>query len=216
MVLLLAGAVGTIVTLRVAVLGAGIQGTCAAFALAAAGHRVDLYDRNAACVTETSAQNEGKIHLGYVYANDPSRRTARMMARGALCFAPLMRRWLGSAFDRVPVSSPFRYAVNAASLLTVDAIRGHFDDCVRIAGECASPAGEYFGRDFRQPVRRLDRSEWEATFSAQNVRPSSRPARSRSIRRPWRPSSATGSPPSRKSVSAYGPSSRPPGRARTT
>src|SRR3979409_1513488 len=104
---------------RVAVLGAGIQGTCVAFELAARGHAVDLFDRNGACVTQASAQNEGKIHLGFVYANDPSRRPARMMLRGALSFAPLMRGWLGSDFDRIPLSSPFFYAVNARSLLTV-------------------------------------------------------------------------------------------------
>jgi glycine/D-amino acid oxidase-like deaminating enzyme len=162
--------VGDNVTLRVAVLGAGIQGTCVAFALAARGHRVDLYDRNAACITQASAQNEGKIHLGYVYANDASRRTARLMARGALCFAPLLRGWLGAAFDKVPVSSPFCYAVNAASLLTVDEIAVHLDDCVRTAAACASPASAYFGRDFREPARRLDPAGWEATFSGENVR----------------------------------------------
>jgi glycine/D-amino acid oxidase-like deaminating enzyme len=159
-----------IVKFRVAVLGAGIQGTCVALELAARGHEVDLYDRNAACITQASANNEGKIHLGFVYANDPSRRTARLMAEGALCFAPLLRGWLGATFDRVPVSSPFCYAVNAGSLLTVDEIRGHLDDCVSIAADIASPASEYFGQDFRRPVRRLDPAEWSATFSARDVR----------------------------------------------
>jgi glycine/D-amino acid oxidase-like deaminating enzyme len=156
---------------RVAVLGAGIQGTCVAFELAARGHSVDLYDRNGACVTQASAQNEGKIHLGFVYANDRSRRTARMMLRGALSFAPLMRRWLGGDFDRIPLSSPFYYAVNAKSLLTVAAIQSHFDDCVNIASELGSPVGdEYFHRDYREPVRRLSAADVETTFDSRNVK----------------------------------------------
>lgn len=155
---------------RVAVLGAGIQGACVALELAARGYPVDLYDRNAACVTQASAQNEGKIHLGYVYANDRSLRTARMMVRGALSFAPLMRGWLGSAFTKVPLSSPFCYAVNAKSLLTVDEIRRHLDDCVSIASELGSSlGGEYFEHDFRQPARQIPADHWQATFDAQNV-----------------------------------------------
>ena len=76
----------------IAVLGAGLQGTCVALELAARGRRVDLYDRQSACLTGASLANEGKIHLGYVYANDASRRTARAMTRGALCFAPQIGR----------------------------------------------------------------------------------------------------------------------------
>ena len=57
-----------------------------------------------------SRHNEGKIHLGFVYANDPTFRTAELMFRGAGQFAPLMRRWLGTAFDDIPVSTPFNYA----------------------------------------------------------------------------------------------------------
>ncbi len=156
---------------RIAVLGAGIQGSCVALELAAHGYSVDLYDRNTACLTQASFQNEGKIHLGFVYANDPSRRTARMMMRGALCFAPLMHRWLGGAFDRVPLSSPFLYAVNAKSLLTVEEVRRHFDDCVGIADDIgAAPGSDYFLRDFREPVRELAPAEWHSRIDPQNVK----------------------------------------------
>lgn len=80
---------------RIAVLGAGLQGACLALELAARGARVDLYERNGRCVDEASAHNEGKIHLGYVYAQDRSFDTARLMATGAICFETLLRRWLG-------------------------------------------------------------------------------------------------------------------------
>jgi glycine/D-amino acid oxidase-like deaminating enzyme len=158
-------------TSPIAILGAGLQGTCAALELASRGYRVDVYDRNPACVTQTSAQNEGKIHLGYVYANDPSRRTARTLAPGALRFAPLMRRWLGSAFDRIPVSSPFLYAVNVASLVTVEEMRRHFDDCAAILAEAAQqPDTDYFGRDVCEPARQVAAAEWEGDFDPQQVK----------------------------------------------
>ena len=79
--------------MRVAVLGGGLQGCCVAMALASAGVQVDLYDRNEALLNEASVRNEGKLHLGYVYAHDHSLQTARLMLLGAAAFAPLLRRW---------------------------------------------------------------------------------------------------------------------------
>ena len=157
--------------MRVAVLGAGLQGVCVALELAARGVRVDLFDKNADCVTQASAQSEGKIHLGFVYGNDRSRRTARTMIRGALSFAPLLRRWIGSKIDKVPVSSPFQYLVHANSMLTIDEVRAHFEACRNIAGECAADgAGEYFGQDLHAPSRELSHAELAAAFDTRRVR----------------------------------------------
>lgn len=78
--------------MHVAVLGGGLQGACVAMELASAGITVDLYDKNDRCMTQASAQNEGKIHLGYVYANDRTLSTARAMVKGAIVFSSLLRR----------------------------------------------------------------------------------------------------------------------------
>ena len=59
----------------IAVLGAGIQGVCVALALEVAGHTVALIDQAEDCLLRTSLRNEGKIHLGFTYANDRSLRT---------------------------------------------------------------------------------------------------------------------------------------------
>ena len=56
--------------MRLAVLGGGLQGTCVAMALADAGHYVDIFDENERLLSQASKRSEGKIHLGYVYAND--------------------------------------------------------------------------------------------------------------------------------------------------
>ena len=62
-------------------LGGGLQGACVALELATHGVPVDLFEGGDRCLTRASAQNEGKVHLGYVYANDHTLSTARTMVR---------------------------------------------------------------------------------------------------------------------------------------
>lgn len=156
--------------MRVAVLGAGLQGACVAMELASRGIEVHLYDKNERCVTQASAQNEGKIHLGYVYANDRSLRTARKMIEGALSFAPLMRRWIGGAVDALPVSSPFYYAVHKASILTVDEIESHLASCQALALENRrNTKTDYFGLDPCVRPARLADAECDSLFNARLV-----------------------------------------------
>ncbi len=136
--------------------------------LASAGVRVDLYDRSDRCVSQASAQNEGKIHLGYVYANDPTLKTARAMIRGGLSFAPLMRRWIGREIDAVPVSTPFYYVVHKESLLTVEQMKSHLRAAQALAVEEECRA-DYFGVDYRKPIVRLSRGDSEALCDGRNV-----------------------------------------------
>ncbi len=103
--------------------------------LAARGIAVDLFEACERCLTRASAQNEGKIHLGYVYANDPTLSTARTMVRGGLSFAPSLRRWLGNVIDSVPVSRPFNYVVHRASLLRPHQVEAHLLACHELAVE---------------------------------------------------------------------------------
>ncbi len=157
--------------MRVAVLGAGLQGACVAMELASANIGVDLFEKHDRCVTQASAQNEGKIHLGYVYANDRSLRTARTMIRGALAFAPLMRRWLGRAIDAIPVSAPFHYLVHADSLLSVDDVERHFHRSHALAVEAgAGLTPDYFGSDYRMAPARIPSAAVDARFDGRRVR----------------------------------------------
>jgi glycine/D-amino acid oxidase-like deaminating enzyme len=77
----------------VGVLGGGLQGCCVALALAERGARVVLFDKNDALLTRAAVANEGKIHLGYMYAGDPTLSTAKTMMAGALAFAPVLERY---------------------------------------------------------------------------------------------------------------------------
>jgi glycine/D-amino acid oxidase-like deaminating enzyme len=156
--------------MRVAVLGGGLQGCCIAIELASAGVQVDLFDKNDRCLSQASSQNEGKIHLGYLYANDPSLCSARAMAQGASVFAPLLRRWIGDAVDRIPVSAPFHYVVHADSLLTIEEVEDHFRKAHAILlQESRRRPVDYFGADCRLPPERLSMRECAALFDGRRV-----------------------------------------------
>jgi glycine/D-amino acid oxidase-like deaminating enzyme len=155
---------------RVAVLGAGLQGSCLALELSRRGVDVDLLDRADVPMTGASRHNEGKIHLGYVYANDPTRRTARTMIEGALEFGPLLRRWLGPAFDEIARSDPFVYLVHRDSLLGVPEVEQHFADCTAITHEVLDGREpDYFGADPRVLPRRLGADECALAFDPATV-----------------------------------------------
>ena len=104
-----------------AVLGAGIQGCCAALALTKLGFQVRLYDKSRALMNRASANQEGKIHLGFVYARDASMITARTMIEHALQFAPALESLIGTPIDWEPhLSTRFYCGIHRDSSLTLD------------------------------------------------------------------------------------------------
>ena len=106
---------------KVIVLGAGIQGVCVALALQAKGYAVTLIDKASDCMLRASLRNEGKIHLGLIYANDPSFRTSALMLKAALAFAGLVEEYLGESIDwKALRSRPYLYIVAKDSLLSAD------------------------------------------------------------------------------------------------
>jgi hypothetical protein len=65
-----------------------------------------------------SFRNEGKIHMGFVYANDPTFKTSALMMRASLSFARLLDEWTGMDIDwRTLTSHPFMYVIARSSLL---------------------------------------------------------------------------------------------------
>jgi glycine/D-amino acid oxidase-like deaminating enzyme len=109
------------------VLGAGIQGVTAALALAQRGHAVTLVDEAEDCLLRASLVNEGKIHLGHVYANDPTFETPRLMLRAAWSFGPIVERLVGHRIDWASLTStPFAYLVARDSQVGLEALVGHY------------------------------------------------------------------------------------------
>ena len=148
--------------MRIAILGAGNAGTCAALELASRGRNVDLYDECELPVTRASLHNEGKVHMGILYAKDPTLETARMMIAGALTFAPLLRKWAGFELDRVTVSTPFLYGVHRGTMVGTDALKAHYAACKRLFDDAVAAGAEpYLGLERTMNIEEMRRAEWQ-------------------------------------------------------
>lgn len=75
-------------------------------------------------MNRASLRNEGKIHLGLIYANDSSFDTARLQLTGALRFRRLLQRWIGK--ENLHTSTSFIYLVARDSVLDADALQSHY------------------------------------------------------------------------------------------
>jgi hypothetical protein len=126
--------------------------------LAASGFHVDLFDRNSDCMTQASLRNEGKVHLGYVYANDPTLRSAAMMVEGAACFGRLLEQWLEVPMSRFGHSRPFNYVVHRDSLITSAEFDRHVKRTHELVVQRVRPE-DYFGEDLSQAPARVPDSE---------------------------------------------------------
>jgi glycine/D-amino acid oxidase-like deaminating enzyme len=156
--------------MRVGVLGGGLQGCCAALALAARGVRVTLFDRNEQLLSRAAIANEGKIHLGYMYAGDPTLSTARAMMRGALHFAPFFARHLGRRPAEFKISAPAVYLVHRDSQHSVEEISGYLEAVHLLLGEAAkSRPGAYFGAPFPRELRVWSAAERIAEFDPETI-----------------------------------------------
>lgn len=145
-------------------LGAGFQGTCTALELARRGAVVDLFDRHDRPLEGPGGFNEGKIHLGFVYANDSSRATAELMLRGALSFWRLLGRWVDLGGAGGP-SEPFVYAVHRDSLLTAARVREHVSSIgERLRLLLARGDGDYLGGSPTETWRELAPDELRVLF----------------------------------------------------
>ncbi|WP_144059334.1 FAD-dependent oxidoreductase [Rhodopirellula sp. SWK7] len=111
----------------VVVIGAGLAGSCTALELARQGLKVALLDRDPTPMNRASRRNEGKIHLGLIYAADPTFATAELQLRGGLSFYPLLSRWIGDRVDSLETSSPFLYLVASDSILTPEQLQSHYE-----------------------------------------------------------------------------------------
>lgn len=154
----------------VAVLGGGLQGCSIAMALADRGATVTLVDRNGQLLSRAAVANEGKIHLGYMYAGDPGLQTARMMMQGALSFAPIMSARLGVACEAFPTSDPAVYVVHRRSQRPPDEVGAYLAAVHDLVRERADGLGDaYFGADLARPLETWSAARLEEEFDSREV-----------------------------------------------
>lgn len=151
--------------MRVGVLGGGLQGCCVALELASRGIEVAIVDKNDALLSKAAVANEGKIHLGYMYAGDPTLATAKMMMTGALAFAPFLERHLGQPAKSFLVSVPATYIVHRDSQYSAEDVCAYLDTVHRLINEAADGRKTaYFGKDLGEALRPWSQAEIEGEF----------------------------------------------------
>ncbi|MBI1785844.1 FAD-binding oxidoreductase [Candidatus Sumerlaeota bacterium] len=156
----------------IVVLGAGLQGSCIALELARSGQEVLLLDQDPIPMNRASLRNEGKIHLGLIYANDPSLATGALQLEGALRFRALLSRWIGPAADQLSLSAPFHYLVANDSVLDADQLEKHYTTVESLYREKLreSPDLDYLGGRPERLFKRLDPSRTRNFFVADRFR----------------------------------------------
>src|SRR5262249_43264865 len=109
--------------------------------------------------------NEGKIHLGYMYAGDPTLSTAKTMMAGALSFAPFLERYLGQPAHSFSVSVPATYVVHRDSQQSAEDVFAYLRAVHALINEAAEGRNQaYFGRNLRAALRPWSAAEKESEF----------------------------------------------------
>lgn len=153
---------------RIAVLGAGILGSCLALLLARRGHHVTVFDKEHEPVACASRWNEGKIHLGYLYGADQSLSTARHILPGSLNFGRVLSQLLETDLTPHTTSGDDIYLVHRHSVVDPTALEqtfGRIDELLR-----EHPASRHYLVDVsRAQTRSLSRAEWGLISSSDEV-----------------------------------------------
>ncbi len=140
----------------IAVVGGGIVGATAALLAARRGWRVTLFEAEPRLWTRSSAANEGKVHLGPVFALGDD-ATVELMQRGAFSFADVLDEACGSPLPWADlVTDAFDYLVMPDSLLTPDELSARYR---RMNERLATGRGTYLGESLRRvadPTERRD------------------------------------------------------------
>ena len=154
---------------RIAVLGAGIMGCSVALMLARRGHRVVLFDAAEAPFRGASRWNEGKIHLGYLYAGDPSLATARKLLPGGLAFRGIVEELAGCSLAPAITPCDDLYLAHRDSVVDADAMGRYFDalsDVVRASGAADAYLVDVSGSG----LSKLSNQELEAVADTRTIR----------------------------------------------
>jgi glycine/D-amino acid oxidase-like deaminating enzyme len=153
---------------RVAILGAGIMGTATALFMARRGVRVTLFDQAPAPMAGASRWNEGKIHLGYLYAADRTLDTARLVIPGGLAFRPLVEELLGESIAPAIGGQTDIYAIHRASVVTPEAAAAYYA-AVATAVDAAGPAATYLDGAAIDRPRRLSTADLERLYDPATI-----------------------------------------------
>jgi len=153
---------------HVAILGAGIMGGTTALLLAQRRIPVTLFDAAFKPMARASRWNEGKIHLGFLYAADPSLETVRRLMPGGLLFRRLLERALGTSLDHCATTENEIYLIHRDSFVSAEQAARHFAQVADLLRE-AKGARDYLTDVSKPEVQELTRPEIEEIADASLV-----------------------------------------------
>jgi glycine/D-amino acid oxidase-like deaminating enzyme len=144
---------------RIAVLGGGMLGVCTALELVRRGESVSLIEGSSELMQGASRWNEGKIHLGYLYAADTELGTAERLIPGALAFSRLVERHIGRALDAFCTIDD-NFMLHRRSVVDLESFTAYAGRVAQLASGMAARSGETYLSDLSPGVvRRLSPSE---------------------------------------------------------
>jgi glycine/D-amino acid oxidase-like deaminating enzyme len=145
-------------------------GVCTALELARAGQSVSLIEGNSAIMQGASRWNEGKIHIGYLYAADFDLRTAHRVIPGGLRFAGLVERHIGRSLAEFTTTDDDVCLIHRRSVVDVDSFSAYATRVAQLAADMASTHGPGYLSDLSAAcVRRLSPSELADVVSCDDV-----------------------------------------------
>jgi glycine/D-amino acid oxidase-like deaminating enzyme len=155
---------------RIAILGGGMLGVCTALELARRGRPVTLIEGAPRVLDGASRWNEGKIHLGFLYAADPTLNTAARLIPGGLAFPDLVAQLVGRRLDEFATDDDV-YLVHRDSVVVADAFSAYASRTADLVRDAASrPTAPRYLTDVDAAIHRLSTSELgDATASADVV-----------------------------------------------
>ncbi len=143
---------------RIAVLGAGIMGSCLSLFLARGGATVSLFDAATEPFAGASRWNEGKIHLGYLYSADASLRTARHVQPGGLAFRAAVEELLACSIEPAIGTRRDVYLCHRDSVVPPDAMHAYMREVTSLL-HTSGCADDYLADVRVARVQPLERDE---------------------------------------------------------
>jgi len=158
-------------TERVAILGGGMFGACAALGLARRGQRVVLVEGAHDLLEGAGRWNEGKIHLGFLYAGDPSLSTATRLIPGGLAFPDSIERLIDDDISRFATVEDDLFLVHRKSVVDAAAYESYADRTAELIREFSKQpdAGKYLADIRHATSRKLSARELAGVTSSDDV-----------------------------------------------
>ena len=159
------------------------MGSATALFLARRNLQVTLFDAAHQPFAGASRWNEGKIHLGYLYAGDPSLDTARRLLPGGLAFKRLTEELVGCSIDGATTEQDETFLIHRNSVVPPGAAARYFEAVSAMA------AGHPEARGYLAPLTharstRLSEADLDAACDTAHIAAGFR-VPERSVYTPW-------------------------------